>query len=117
MSISSTFEHFNVNCITKSLFSSTIKMADIQLSSGNIRKDNKETLKVTSIRRNPNISALFPQLKHFDNVYDSDFQRELISNIESNEDQQKYLLASGEIRQHLQEEKDLQVTDSRLNDV
>lgn len=51
-----------------------------------------------------------------DNVCNSDFQRELISAIENNEDLQKYFLASGEIEQHLQEEADLQVGDGRLND-
>ena len=75
-------------------------MAYIQLLSGNIRKDNKETFRLTNFPRNHNILALFPQLKYSDNVYDSDFQRELISNIEKNEDFHKYLLASGEIGQH-----------------
>ena len=42
--------------------------------------------------------------------------KELISAIENNKDLQNYFLASGEIRQHLQEEADLQVADGRLND-
>lgn len=86
------------------------------MPSGNIRNDNEETLRLTNFLGNDNVSTLFPQLKYLDNVYDSDFQRELISNIENNEDLQKYLLASVKTGHHLQEEIDLQVTDGRLND-
>lgn len=40
----------------------------------------------------------------------------ITTNIQTEEDLQKYLLASSEIEQLLQEEIDLQVTDRRLND-
>ena len=99
-----------------SFFSSTIKMAYSQLPSGNMKNDIKETLSLANFPRKYNVSGLFSQLKYMDNAYDSDFQRELISNIENNEDLQKYLLASGETVQQLQEEIELQVTDGRVND-
>ena len=72
--------------------------------------------KLSNFLRNHNVSTLFPQLNYLNNVCNSDFQRELISKIENNEDLEKHLLASGEIWQHLQEEIDLQVIDGRLND-
>ena len=86
------------------------------MPSGKIRNNNKETLRLTNFPRNHNVSNLFPQLKYLDNVCNSDFQRELILNIETNEDLQKYLLASGEIGQYPQEEIDFQVTEGRLSD-
>ena len=58
---------------------------------------------------------MFPQFKYLNNVNDLEFQRELISSIQNNEDWQKNLLASDEIGQHLQEQTDLQVKDGRLN--
>lgn len=86
----------------------------VQFLSENIKQDEKEILKPTNFPRNHDVLALFPQLKYLNNVNDSDSQSEFISIIENNEDQQKYLLLSGEIGQHLKEEKYLQDMDGRL---
>ena len=56
-------------------------------------------------------SALFPQLRYFNRIDDSEFQHELISTIKNNDNFQKYVLTSGKIGQHLQKEIGLQATD------
>lgn len=48
-------------------------------------------MRLSNFPKNHNALALFPQLEYLDNVYDSIFQRELISNIENNVLQLKYL--------------------------
>lgn len=80
---------------------------------GKVKKDEKETVKLTNFPRNHNVLVLFSQLRYLNNIDDTDFQRELISMIKINGNLQRYLLASGKIGQHLQEEIDLQVTDDR----
>lgn len=88
-------------------------MAFIELLSGELKNLVEKTLKLTNFPRNHCISTLFPQLKHLDDAYDSEFQRKLIASIGNSKDLQKYLLASGRIGQHMQEKNDLQVTDRR----
>ena len=66
--------------------------------------------------RNHNVNVLFPQLKHLDNIENAEFQSKIIETIQNIDDLQKYILASSEIGQNIQEEIELVVTDGKLND-
>ena len=73
--------------------------------SGEIKKDDPETLSP----RNHNVSVLFATKIH----RKSTKKKKKISIIQNEEDLQKYLLASSEVGELLQEEWDLQVRDGR----
>lgn len=61
-------------------------MAFIELLSGELKNLEEKTLKLTNFPENHCISTLFPQLKHLDDAYDSEFQRKLIASIENSKD-------------------------------
>ena len=79
-------------------------------------KDDEKTLTLTNFPRNHDVLGVFLQLKYLQLLNDAEFQKELIGSITNNDNFQKYLLASSEIGQHLQEKIDLQVTHGKLND-
>ena len=56
------------------------------------------------------------KLGQIDNAFDSDFHRDLVSEVESSEDVRKYLLPLRKIGQNMQEDIDIIVTDGKLND-
>ena len=66
------------------------KVSFIQLSYKKVIKKDT-TLKLTNFPRNHNALALFPFLRYLNNIKDSEFQWELISTIENNDDLQKYI--------------------------
>ena len=56
-------------------------MALIHLPSVKLKNVEENNLKLTNFPRNHNVSILFPWLKHLHDVYDSEFQRKLITSI------------------------------------
>ena len=93
----------------------SFKMAYYQLAFGKLKKTPERPIKLKNLHRNCNTEFCLSKLGESDNAFDFDFQWNLISNIRSNEDVQKYLLASGKIGKHMQEDVDLFVTDGKLN--
>ena len=59
---------------------------------------------------------MFSKLPYLANLEDPVFQNEVQDVINSREDLQKYLLATGDLSDSIQERLDLVVSNSRLND-
>ena len=77
-------------------------MAYIQLPSGKVKNKPERTILGWKINITEyNTEFYISQLYQVKNAFDSNFQRNLISNIGSNEDVQKYLLTSGKIDKHM----------------
>ena len=78
-------------------------------------KKKREKVKL-NLPKNCKIQELFSQLPYLANLEDTIFQNE-IQNINNRDDLQKYLLATGDLNDSIQEILDLVVNDGRLNDV
>ena len=68
-----------------------------------------------NLPRNYDAEFYISKLSQIDDAFDSEFNRNHISKIRSNDDAQIYLLASREVVQHMQEDIDLLVTQGKLS--
>ena len=89
-------------------------MSHIQLLFGLKKKREKVKL---NLPKNWKTQELFSQLPYLANLEDTIFQNEIQNIINNRDDLQKYLLATGDLNDSIQEILDLVVNDGRLNDV
>ena len=87
-------------------------MSHIQLLFGLKKKKRKSQVKSSKKLQNS-----ISQLPYLANLEDTIFQNEIQNIINNRDDLQKYLLATGDLNDSIQEILDLVVNDGRLNDV
>ena len=72
-------------------------------------------MKLSSFRRNHNISVLFQQLNHVVRYYETKLQQKPIRNVKNDKDVRGYSMSISEIGQLAQKKNDLQITAGMLN--
>ena len=82
-------------------------MAYYSLPSDKLKRKSKRTSKLKNLAQSYEVEFCIFQLGQIDNAFDSDFQRDLIWEIRSNEEVQKHLLASRKLGKHMEEEIDM----------